>query len=115
MEINYKKDPSQHLTVNKERFSIRTNKGKIVPHLEVATLGTYNSLLCDVDKSLYDSERLNWADSHEMFHDSFPTFAWEVIEVLAFPDLGNPNWPNVPNPDNVAFTWRHWGHFTGSC
>ena len=48
-----------------------------------------------------------------MFHKSFPAFPWEVMEVLAFPDLGNPNWPDCANPDFVAFTWRHWGNFTG--
>ena len=85
------------------------------PHLQANEVGNYNALLANEDKSLYDSTGLTWMDSHDMFHKAFPAFAWEVIEVLAFPDLGNPEWPNVDNPDNVAFTWRHWGHFTGEC
>lgn len=48
-----------------------------------------------------------------MFHKSFAAFPWEVLEVIAFPDLANPAWPQVDNPDTVVFTWRHWGNFTG--
>ena len=35
-----------------------------------------------------------------MFHGSFAAFPWEVLEVFTGPPV-------------VAFTWRHWGHFTG--
>ena len=48
-----------------------------------------------------------------MFFHAFPAFPWEVLKVYSFPDLANPNWPNVTNPDTVSFSWRHWGYFTG--
>jgi len=115
MERSHKPDVKQQLSVNQERFSLSGNKGKAYPNVELNEIGNYNGLLSNVDKSLYDNAGLSWTDSHQMFHNAFPAFPWEVVEVLAFPDLGNPEWPNVPNPDNVAFTWRHWGHFTGSC
>ena len=35
-----------------------------------------------------------------MFHGAFPAFPWEVLEVYT-------------GPPKVAFSWRHWGRFTG--
>ena len=36
-----------------------------------------------------------------MFHHSFAAFPWEILEVFT-------------GPPSVTFSWRHWGHFTGS-
>ena len=44
---------------------------------------------------------MTWEDSHHLFHGSFAAFPWEVLEVFTGPPV-------------VTFTWRHWGHFTGT-
>ena len=44
---------------------------------------------------------VTWEQSHDAFHDAFAAFPWEVLEVFS-------------GPPKVAFTWRHWGHFTGT-
>lgn len=43
---------------------------------------------------------MSWQDSHDLFHSTFSSFPWEVLEVFTGPPV-------------VAFSWRHWGHFTG--
>lgn len=113
MERSHKPDHTQHISTNPERFSIRANLGKTFDNVTANKVGNYNALLAGADPSLYDYEKMTWENSHEAFHKSFAAFPWEVLEVIAFPDLANPAWPNVDNPDQVVFTWRHWGHFTG--
>ena len=48
----------------------------------------------------WDSANTSWEQSHDKFHDAFAAFPWEVLEVYS-------------GPPKVAFTWRHWGTFTG--
>lgn len=112
-ERSHKIDPTQHLSVNQERFSICGNQAKRYNNVDANKVGNYNLLLANADTTLYDSENTTWEESHAMFHKAFMAFPWEVLEVLTFPDIGNPNWPNCDNPDFVTFTWRHWGDFTG--
>merc|ERR1712039_927739 len=64
-------------------------------------VGNYNVLLNACPENLYDSKNMSWDDSHETFHKSFAAFPWEVLEVFS-------------GPPKVAFTWRHWGTFTGT-
>jgi hypothetical protein len=113
MERSHKPDHTQHMSTNPDRFSIRANFGKSFNNVEANRVGNYNALLAGADPKLYDYKGMTWEGSHDMFHKSFAAFPWEVLEVIAFPDLANPSWPKVDNPDTVAFTWRHWGHFTG--
>ena len=113
MERSHKPDHTQHMSTNPDRFHIRANLGKTFNNVTANEVGNYNALLAGADPALYESSKHTWEQSHEKFHKSFACFPWEVLEVQAFPDLANPEWPNVDNPDTVAFTWRHWGHFTG--
>ena len=57
--------------------------------------------MANAPKELYDYKSYDWKQTHELFHNSFAAFPWEVLEVFTGPPV-------------VAFSWRHWGHFTGS-
>ena len=74
MERSHKSDPSQHKTVDQERFSIGANGGKMFNNIEANEVGNYNLLLDTADKALYDAEATSWDDSHEMFGDAFAAF-----------------------------------------
>jgi len=63
-------------------------------------VGNYNVLLQGCSSSLYDTS-CTWEQSHETFHHAFSAFPWEVLEVFS-------------PPPRVSFSWRHWGHFTGT-
>lgn len=83
------------------QFHLSANGGKKYNNDEANHIGNYSVLLekCPVD--IYDVDRINWEQSHEKFHSAFAAFPWEVLEVFS-------------PPPRVSFTWRHWGHFTGS-
>eukprot|EP00435_Cladocopium_sp_Y103_P004185 s5852_g1.t1 len=68
---------------------------------EANEVGNYNVLLSGCPAHLYDSQNTTWEQSHEKFHHAFAAFPWELLEVFS-------------GPPKVAFTWRHWGEFTGS-
>ena len=50
---------------------------------------------------MYNNAEYSWEDTHDLFHGAFAAFPWEVLEVFSGPPV-------------VAFSWRHWGHFTGT-
>ena len=101
MERSHKTDPTQHQSVDQENFRISANGGKVFDNLEANEVGNYNVLMnaCPVD--LYDAQNTSWEQSHDKFHEAFAAFPWEVLEVFS-------------GPPKVAFTWRHWGTFTGT-
>lgn len=100
MERSHKMDPKTHQTVDQEQFRIGANNGKMFDNTEANEVGNYNVLLDGVDKKLYDTSQ-SWEASHDTFKGAFTTFPWEVLECFSGPPV-------------VAFSWRHWGHFTGS-
>lgn len=103
MERSHKLDPNQHQSVDKEHFRISANGGKIFDNIEANAVGNYNVLLhsCPLwNKDGVDAP-VTWEQSHDAFHDAFAAFPWEVLEIFS-------------GPPKVAFTWRHWGHFTGT-
>jgi hypothetical protein len=87
--------------VDVKHFRISANGGKVFDNDEANAVGNYNVLLNACPADLWDSDNITWEDSHEAFHDAFADFPWEVLEVFS-------------GPPKVAFTWRHWGHFTGN-
>jgi hypothetical protein len=101
MERSHKTDPSQHQSVDQDKFRISANGGKAFNNIEANEVGNYNVLLNACPAEIWDSENTSWEDSHDKFHDSFAAFPWEVLEVFS-------------GPPKVAFTWRHWGTFTGT-
>lgn len=97
MEATHKVDVSDWGTIA-EDFGIAANNGNRFDVNELINHGSYNCLLDDCPKELYDSNKLDYHGSHEMFKGLFKTgFAWEVVKVYT-------------GPPTVAFSWRHWGH-----
>jgi len=100
-ELSHKSDLDQWNTIEKDKFTIQTNGGRVVEATEAVTIGSYNSLMeaCPAYQK-YDIGQ-DFDASHSMFHDAFTEgFSWEVLKVLC-------------GPPAVVFTWRHWAKFTG--
>lgn len=101
MERSHKLEASSHQSVDTKNFKISANGGKVFNNEEANAVGNYNVLLNACPADLWDSENITWEGSHDAFHNAFAAFPWEVLDVYS-------------GPPKVAFTWRHWGHFTGS-
>jgi len=101
MERSHKTDPNQHESVDTENFTISANGWKKYNNIEANEVGNYNVLMSGCPAALWDKENITWDQSHEMFHDAFAAFPWEVLEVFS-------------GPPTVAFSWRHWANFTGT-
>ncbi len=66
---------------------------------QMADRGPYNLLLGKHEH--FNEEQHDYESANEIFKTCFSEgFPWEVIEVHS-------------GPPTVAFTWRHWGKFTG--
>uniref|UniRef100_A0A7S3Z1D5 Pathogen-related protein n=1 Tax=Lotharella globosa TaxID=91324 RepID=A0A7S3Z1D5_9EUKA len=101
MERSHKLDYTEHKSVDQKNFRISANGGKIYNNKEANQVGNYNVLLDACPAKLWDKANISWEKSHDMFHTAFAAFPWEVLEVFS-------------PPPKVAFTWRHWGNFTGT-
>lgn len=99
MEVSFKTNPQQWLSVVQDKFRVSTNGGRDFDAAELGAKGTYNVFMAD---SLhYKSSSESFESSHQTFHTCFPQgFPWELLEVYS-------------GPPNVTFKWRHWGHFNG--
>ncbi|CCH65931.1 putative pathogenesis related protein [Richelia intracellularis HM01] len=99
MEVSFKSNPQQWLSVINEQFRVSTNGGREFTAEELAAKGTYNTFMPNSEH--YQSSEETFESSHQIFHSAFPQgFPWEVIEVYS-------------GPPKVTFKWRHWGHFRG--
>jgi hypothetical protein len=101
MERSHKPDYTKHHSVDQEQFCLSANGGRIFNNAEANQVGNYNVLLNACPAELYDAENTTWEESHDKFHTAFSAFPWEILEVYS-------------PPPKVAFTWRHWGHFSGT-
>ncbi|MBD2296137.1 SnoaL-like polyketide cyclase [Anabaena sphaerica FACHB-251] len=100
MEVSFKSNPQQWLSVVNDKFRISTNGGKEFTAAEVSAQGTYNLFMADSEH--YKASEESFESSAKLFHSTFPQgFPWEVLEVYS-------------GPPNVTFKWRHWGHFQGA-
>jgi len=72
----------------------------VFDNLSANAVGNYNVLMDACAPEVYDAQNISWEQSHDKFHEAFAAFPWEVLEVFS-------------GPPKVAFTWRHWGTFTG--
>ncbi|MFM2063656.1 MAG: hypothetical protein RLZZ507_3327 [Cyanobacteriota bacterium] len=100
MEVSFKSNPQQWLSVVNDKFRISTNGGKEFTAAEVSAQGTYNLFMADTEH--YKASEESFESSAKLFHSTFPQgFPWEVLEVYS-------------GPPNVTFKWRHWGHFQGA-
>lgn len=88
-------------TVDPSNYYVSTNGGPVWPGKKAAEAGNYNWLLSTCNKELYDSNNETFESSHDLFRNSFQGgFPWEVLSVFS-------------PPPKIAFSWRHWGAFTG--
>ncbi|WP_066384799.1 MULTISPECIES: SnoaL-like polyketide cyclase [unclassified Anabaena] len=100
MEVSFKTNPQQWLSVVNDKFRITTNGGKEFTAADVSVQGTYNVFMGDSEH--YKASEETFETSGHLFHSTFPQgFPWEVLEVYSGPPV-------------VTFKWRHWGHFQGS-
>jgi len=99
MEVSFKSNPQQWLSIVNDKFRVTTNGGAEYTAAELSAKGTYNVFMADSQH--YKSSEESFESSHDLFHSTFPQgFPWEVLEVYS-------------GPPNVSFKWRHWGHFNG--
>ncbi|MBR8836016.1 MAG: ester cyclase [Stigonema ocellatum SAG 48.90 = DSM 106950] len=100
MEVSFKTNPQQWLSVVKEKFRMSSNGGVEYTASDVAAAGTYNLFIGNTEH--YKASDETFESSGKLFHTAFPNgFLWEVLEVFSA-------------PPNVTFKWRHWGTFSGS-
>jgi hypothetical protein len=99
MEVSFKANPQQWLSIVNEQFRVSTNGGVEYTAADVSAQGTYNLFMSDSEH--YKASEESFESSAKVFHTTFPQgFPWEVLEVYS-------------GPPNVTFKWRHWGHFNG--
>ncbi|ADI63710.1 hypothetical protein [Trichormus azollae] len=100
MEVSYKSNPQQWLSVVGEKFRVSTNGGKEYTAADLSAQGSYNLFMADSQH--YKASEESFESSAKIFHSTFPQgFPWEVLQVYS-------------GPPNVTFKWRHWGHFQGA-
>ncbi|MBD2387911.1 SnoaL-like polyketide cyclase [Cylindrospermum sp. FACHB-282] len=100
MEVSFKTNPQQWLSVVNDKFRVSTNGGVEYTAADVSAQGTYNLFMADSEH--YKASEENFESSAKIFQSTFPQgFPWEVLEVYS-------------GPPNVTFKWRHWGHFQGA-
>jgi hypothetical protein len=100
MEVSFKANPQQWLSVVNEKFRMSSNGGVEYTAKDVFHAGTYNLFIGETEH--YKASEETFESSGSLFQTAFPKgFPWEVLEVFS-------------GPPNVTFKWRHWGHFNGS-
>lgn len=100
MEVSFKTNPQQWLSVVNDQFRVSTNGGVEYTAADVSAQGTYNLFMADSEH--YKASEETFESSSKLFQSTFPQgFPWEVLEVYS-------------GPPNVTFKWRHWGHFQGA-
>ncbi|MBD2569990.1 SnoaL-like polyketide cyclase [Anabaena lutea] len=100
MEVSFKSNPQQWLSVVNDQLRVSTNGGKEYTAADLSAQGTYNLFMADSQH--YKASEESFESSAKLFHSTFPQgFPWELLEVYS-------------GPPNVTFKWRHWGHFQGA-
>lgn len=101
MEMTHLSDSKDWTTLDVDKFCAQVNGGQEISSGDAARVGSYNWLLNNTSKELYDAQAHTFESSHKLFRGTFVNgFPWEVLEVFS-------------GPPKVAFTWRHWGVFNG--
>ncbi|MBO3457499.1 ester cyclase [Aetokthonos hydrillicola Thurmond2011] len=99
MEVSFKSNPQQWLSIVNDKFRVSTNGGPEYTAADLSAQGTYNLFMADSEH--YKASAETFESSGKLFHTCFPKgFPWEVLEVYS-------------GPPNVTFKWRHWGTFSG--
>ena len=103
VEVSHKAEVKQMVTMDLEKFQVSANNGCPVGPQKYVEEGNYNVIMKDgneLTQKHYDTN-CSYTDSDNTFRNCFPEgFAWEVLKVYSPPPV-------------VAFSWRHWGTFSG--
>lgn len=94
VEASHKMKLDEWRTIDASKYTFAINGGPPQSGEHMLKVGTYNAII--TPNQYYDSGRIDFDQSHKIFRDLMPNFAWEVIEVYSPPPV-------------VAFKWRHWG------
>lgn len=99
MEASHKTNTEDWQSVDTEAFTIRANNQRSFCLKELIEEGNYNALM--QNQPLYNCNTHSFQTSHDSFRSAFNQgFPWELMEVFS-------------GPPRVAFSWRHWAHWTG--
>lgn len=99
MEATHKTRLEDWQTIDREAFTLCANNQRSFSAKDIMEMGSYNTVM--QNQPLYDSEVHSFEASHGLFRSAFSEgFAWELLEVFS-------------GPPRVAFSWRHWAHWTG--
>lgn len=101
MEGSHKTNIADWKSIDHSGSLWSANGWKVYDKHGILEVGNYNWLMQGLEKSLWDSENTSWEEGHRMFHEAFPAFPWEVLEVFS-------------GPPEVGFSWRHWAEYTGT-
>lgn len=100
LEVSHNGDPATWVTMAVDRFHSNVNGGPWFTAGDIAEQGSYNILIGD--SVFYRRDEHDFAGQHDIFHRAFGEgFFWELLAVYS-------------PPPTVAFSWRHWGRFTGA-
>ncbi|MDF5718254.1 MAG: SnoaL-like polyketide cyclase [Rhizonema sp. NSF051] len=100
MEVSFKNNPQEWLSIVNDQFRMSSNGGPAYTAEYAAQQGTYNLFISDTEH--YKASEETFESSGQLFHNAFPNgFLWEVLEVFS-------------GPPKIAFKWRHWGTFSGA-
>lgn len=101
MEMTHLPHSKDWTTVELNEYCVQVNGGREISAEEAVRVGTYNWVMENAPKNLYDAQSHTFESSHRTFRGAFiDGFTWELLEVFS-------------GPPKVAFTWRHWGIFNG--
>ncbi|WP_131747226.1 ester cyclase [Frankia sp. Cppng1_Ct_nod] len=99
LELSYKKNPAQWVSMVADQLRVRVNGGPSATAEDLVEKGSYNMLIGE--NPYYSASEETFESSHQVFHDAFPGgFFWEVLDVYSPPPV-------------ITFKWRHWGTFNG--
>ena len=85
--------PDDWTTVKLDEYRVQVNDGQEISGQEAIKEGTYNWIMRNASKELYDAENETFESSHKLFRGAFSKgFPWELLEVYS-------------GPPKVAFSW----------
>ena len=93
MEMTHMTCPDDWTTVKLDEYRVQVNDGQEISGQEATKEGTYNWIMRNASKELYDAKNETFESSHKLFRGAFSKgFPWELLEVYS-------------GPPKVAFSW----------
>ncbi|PSS02510.1 hypothetical protein BD289DRAFT_478880 [Coniella lustricola] len=98
VEASHKLDAREWRTVDPDKYKFSCNGGPRQDASHMLKVGTYSAVIAG--NKYYSPLHSEFDESHKIFRDMMPNFAWEVLEVYSGPPV-------------VVCRWRHWGWMKG--